>query len=139
MLKINKKVEYALMALRFMSENKADGPTSARELCDRFQTPFDTTAKVMQAMNNAGILSSVQGTKGGYTLAKKLEDISYLEISEIVEGKKEASICHSKGKPCDLLSNCNIHAPVASLNIKINSYLGTLTLKELFSGNELGL
>ena len=68
MLKINKKVEYALMALKFMAEEKAIGKiTSAREICDKFNTPFDTTAKVMQAMNHHKILNSVKGTKGGYT------------------------------------------------------------------------
>ena len=71
MLKINKKVEYALMALKFMADkthsaipNNQDNEvvilTSAREICDEFNTPFDTTAKVMQLMNNHDILKSVK-------------------------------------------------------------------------------
>ena len=63
MIKINKKVEYALMVLKLMSDRDETELTSAREVCEMFKTPFDTTSKVMQIMNNAGILSSVQGVK----------------------------------------------------------------------------
>ena len=66
MLKINKKVEYALIALKLMLEKEQGELTTAREVSDKFHTPFDTTAKVMQMMNSARMLESVKGVKGGY-------------------------------------------------------------------------
>ena len=58
MLKITKKVEYALIVLKYMGEHPFGELHSAREICDKFKLPFDTTAKVMQSMNNKGLLNS---------------------------------------------------------------------------------
>jgi Rrf2 family protein len=129
---MNKKVEYALMVLKVIAEKPAQSLTSARELCDELKTPFDTTAKVMQVMNNNEILKSVQGIKGGYFLNIPLEKITYLDLVRMIEGKKEIGrICTSTKGTCELINSCNIITPVDILNKKLNSYLDTLTLKDL--------
>ncbi len=130
MLKINRKVEYALMTLKFMTTKKRDDLTSAREICERFKIPFDTTAKVMQQMGHHGILDSVQGVKGGYTLITDLSKISYMDLNRIIEGKSDAIGCEN-GRPCHLKDFCNIMGPVIKLNKKLGSYLEKTNLKEL--------
>jgi Rrf2 family protein len=129
MIKINRKVEYALMVLKLMSEREAGELTSAREVCDRFKTPFDTTAKVMQQLNLAGILVSVKGVKGGYQLNCDLAQISYLQLVELIEGKSFATDC-SDG-PCELYGSCNISGPIQRLNQYLTGIFSTLSLKEL--------
>ena len=138
MLKINKKVEYALMALKFMADKNDQTPlVSAREVCDLFQTPFDTTAKVMQVMNNHDILKSVKGIKGGYFLNRPLSSITYMELVQMIEGKDEIGrVCISNKGTCDLMSHCNISTPVENLNRKLNLFLENLTLSELLQGTE---
>lgn len=127
------------MALKYLSDqsNKAesDGLISAREICDEFNTPFDTTAKVMQTMNNHGLLKSVKGIKGGYSLLKPLDQISYMELVMMIEGKDEiGKACVSTKGRCELFEKCNIVTPVEQLNKKLNIYLETLTLAELLNG-----
>ena len=95
MLKINKKTEYALMALKFIGERENGALVTVREICDVLKTPFDTTAKVMQAMNHHGILKSMQGIRGGYTLSRPLTEISYMEITKIAEGIQEEGVCQT--------------------------------------------
>ena len=138
MLKINKKVEYALMALKFMADKNDSTPlVSAREICDVFHTPFDTTAKVMQVMNNHDILKSVKGIKGGYSLSKSLTDITYMELVQMIEGREELGrVCSNHKGTCELLGKCNIATPVENLNRKLNSFLENLTLAELLQGTE---
>lgn len=142
MLKINKKVEYALMALKFMADkalHSSDGAalTSAREICDHFNTPFDTTAKVMQLMNNQHILKSTKGIKGGYSLNKNLNEITYMELVRLIEGKEHIGrVCESKHGTCELFGKCNIATPVEKLNRKLSQFLETLTLAELLHGSE---
>ena len=135
MLKINKKVEYALMTLKYMSQKSEHELTSAREVCDTFGTPFDTTAKVMQALNSASILNSLKGIKGGYGLKKSLNQISYMELVELIEGKRPESLCVNHKGLCELHNKCNIITPIDQLNNLLSSYLETLTLDELFNGN----
>lgn len=133
MIKINKKVEYALVSIKYMATKPDQDLTSAREICDRFKTPFDTTAKVLQIMNNHGVLISVKGIKGGYQLALPLRDITYLQLVNMIENKKESigSYCESSKGPCELYSTCNIVEPIEMLNDKIYQFLESLTLEEL--------
>ena len=146
MLKINKKVEYALMALKHLSNehsrklssgNDEVELISAREICDLYGTPFDTVAKVMQVMNANDLLKSVKGIKGGYYLNKNLNDITYMQLVRMIEGKEEIGrVCHSQKGLCELYDKCNIVTPVEQLNKKLNQFLETLTIQELLHGTE---
>jgi len=136
MLKINKRVEYALMALKFIASNKEEDLTSAREICDNFKTPFDTTAKVMQKMNTAGILKSVKGIKGGYSLNTPLSKITYMDLVCLIEGKTVSRVCETDKGLCENYNLCNIIHPVEQLNRILTDFLKELTLEELLLGTQ---
>lgn len=132
MIKINKKIEYAMIALKYIATQEEGKLTSAREICDRFHTPFDTTAKVLQVMNNKGLLSSTKGIKGGYTLTRPLSQITFTELGRMIEGKESfGKFCENSKGVCDLYGICNIVTPIEVLNNKVNSFLSELTLEEL--------
>ena len=139
MLKMNKKVEYALMALKFIADRalielglgEEHTLTSAREICDSLNTPFDTTAKVMQLMNNHEILKSTKGIKGGYSLNMDLSQITYMDLVRMIEGKDIGRVCVTTKGTCEHFGKCNIATPVEILNRKLNLFLETLTLAEL--------
>ena len=135
MIKINRKIEYALMALKLMKEKNLSELTTAREVCDRFETPFDTTSKVMQLMNNCGILLSHKGVKGGYTLARDLSEVSYMELVELIEGKSFMMDCHEG--PCDLYHKCNITQPIKRLNDYLINIFNSISLNELLAEDNL--
>jgi Rrf2 family protein len=135
MLKINRKVEYALMVLKFVAERTDGELTSAREICELFGTPFDPTAKVMQQLNLSGILTSVKGVKGGYTLARPLTELSYLELVEIIDGKKPLVDC-AEGE-CALVGTCNVSAPLKRFNNYLTSMLSNLSVEELVMEHDL--
>jgi Rrf2 family protein len=135
MIKINRKVEYALMVLKMMQDKERADLTTAREVCDLYELPFDTTAKVMQQMNGAGILHSHKGVKGGYTLARDLSSISYIELAELIEGKSFMMDCHEG--PCDLFHSCNISQPIKRLNDYILNIFRSLSLQELLAEDNL--
>lgn len=91
----------------------------------------------MQQMNNQEILKSTKGIKGGYSLNKNLDEITYMELVRLVEGKKEIGrVCTGNKGTCELFDKCNITTPVEKLNSKLNAFLETLTLNELLMGAE---
>ena len=138
MLKITKKVEYALIVLKYMRELPLGELHTTREICDKFHLPFDTTAKVMQSMNHQGLLKSLQGIKGGYVLNADLEKINFLGLVEIIEGRIPELFCEtSKGGFCHLTESCNIVAPVNRLNKKVRKFLSLLSVEELLFENIL--
>lgn len=135
MIKINRKIEYALMALKLMKEKQIGELTTAREVCDCFSTPFDSTSRVMQQLNNAGILLSHKGVKGGYSLTKDLSLVSYMELVEMIEGKSFMMDCHEG--PCDLFQTCNISQPIKRLNDYLINIFNSISLNELLAEDNI--
>lgn len=130
MNRLNRKVEYALMALKFMAAKPAGALTSAKEISDALNLPFDATARVLQAMAHAGFLRVVQGAHGGYGIVKDLSEISFHQLVEIIEGPLEIARClHNEG--CDLSSKCNIQSPMSVLNSKLAEFYQGLRLDEI--------
>jgi Rrf2 family protein len=129
MIKINKKVEYAMIALKHISQINQEHVTTAREICDIYSTPFDTMSKVMQILGKHQILKSTQGLKGGYQLSRPLADINYLELVEIIEGTTAAKDCIAQN--CHLISTCNITKPILRLNEELEGFLKNLNMKRL--------
>ena len=121
------------MALRYIAEKNKSELTTAREVCDRFNTPFDTTSKVLQTMNQKGILVSVKGLHGGYTIAKPLSEISFKDFIQLIDGKSHESFCEGAKGFCELHNVCNIKSPLEIVNEKISNYLKTITLQDLLS------
>ena len=133
MLKINKKVEYALIVLKHFETMPKDTLITARMVCEKYKTPFDTTSRVMQIMNQKSILRSSQGVNGGYLLNINLLDINYLQLTEMIEGKNLNHNCSDL--KCSLISTCNITKPIIRLNDLLNNFFKNLSIKELLTEN----
>jgi Rrf2 family protein len=121
-------MEYSLMALKHILDKKSGELTSAREISSQYSIPLDTTAKILQKLTSTSVLVSLQGPKGGYSFNKSVNEVSYLDIFQIIEGKSEVVDC----EPCQINSTCNISTPLKNLNKYLIQYFNGLTLRELF-------
>ncbi len=127
-------MEYSLVALKYMSGKIPGELTSAKEVSDKFHTPFDVTARVMQALAQKGLLKSEQGPLGGYSIAKDMSRISFYDLLEIIEGPTQIVKCLQKDEACDVQAHCNIVSPVQTLNQKLVQFYSGLKLKDLIVG-----
>jgi Rrf2 family protein len=133
MLKITRKIEYALMALKYLCENK-DRAISAREICDKFNTPFDTVSKSLQILNTNNVVTAIKGKNGGYKLDYDLSTLSFYRFCQLIEQKEMDSNCTLE---CELSESCNISTPLTSLNNYLKEFLNSLTLENLLFENTL--
>ncbi|MBI2981574.1 MAG: Rrf2 family transcriptional regulator [Deltaproteobacteria bacterium] len=134
MLHFNRKTEYALMALEHMARrgNAAETVMSAREIAVSHRIPHPILAKGMQLLANKGFIKSVQGTKGGYVLAKNPEEITVENIVSIFEGSLAVAECFKEEKiSCPQWDGCLIKGPFSELNRKIHALLAQTTVKQL--------
>lgn len=132
MNKINRKLEYALMALKHMSQKIPGELTSAKEVSDSFHTPFDATARVMQQMaQKGGLLRAEYGANGGYQITKDLAKISIHDLVEIIEGPTALVKCLHKEAPCEIQGTCNIVSPITNLNQRLTEFYKSVSLKDL--------
>ena len=70
MLRLSKKADYALIAMKHLALRGDRGSSSAREIAEQFDIPIELMAKVLQRLVRRGLLGSHQGTHGGYQLAR---------------------------------------------------------------------
>lgn len=131
MNRLNRKIEYSLIALKHMSRKMPGELTSAKEIAERYQSPFDATARVMQLMAQNGILKSEQGAQGGYQITKDLSKVSLQDLIQTVQGPTSIAKCLGEKEPCELQNSCNIVSPVSVLNHRLAEFYKNLTLKEL--------
>lgn len=133
MTKINRKIEYALMALKFMLAKRPGELSSAKEICEQTGAAFDATAKVMQVLAHHGILKSEQGVNGGYQIIKDLAKVSFYDLSELLLGPVAVVKCVKTEEPCDLFEKCNIKSPIMNINNKLIEFYKNLNLKEVLN------
>ena len=137
MLKISRKVEYALMALQYMRGQQAGQVVSAKDLCATYQVAFPVLSKVLQNLAAAGVLRSEQGAHGGYQLARPLTDVTFGELSEAVLGPMQFSYClHRDRVRCQLAECCNVISPVVRLSNRIEELFHSMSLEELLQAEE---
>ncbi|MBI2500690.1 MAG: Rrf2 family transcriptional regulator, partial [Deltaproteobacteria bacterium] len=131
MLHFNRKTEYALLALEHMAHS--DGfKASTREISETQRIPYPVLAKIMQLLANRGLIKSVQGTKGGYLLAKDPNDITVENIVHIFEGPVAVAECFKEEKiSCPQWDGCLIKGPFSELNRKIHRLLAQTTVSQL--------
>ena len=131
MKRLNRKVEYALMALKVMASKRAGELTTAKEVVDRTGGPFDAIARVLQQLAQRSILKSEQGAHGGYLLIRDLARVSLHELNEIVIGPHALTKCLHHDEGCGLKAKCNILSPVAILNRRLTEFYQSLSVGEL--------
>ena len=84
MVKISKKLKYALEAVLDISYNSSTEPTQSREITYRQGIPQRYLEQVMQRLVRAGLLKGVRGPRGGYRLARERRRITVGDIARIV-------------------------------------------------------
>ena len=129
MLKITRKVEYALIAVRHLKENPRK-LISASEISNLYGIPKEVLAKTMQKLAGANIVSSVKGPHGGYKATRKASKITLNDFFEILEGPTAIMDCYFDSG-CNHLTNCNIRGPINKINDSIRNLFDNLTLADI--------
>ena len=133
MLKVSRQVEYALIALKHMSDAGVDQVTAVRELCEVHHLPFDVISRALQRLAKHGILKSVRGVGGGYRVVGDLGQVSLLDLMTIVDGDVALVPCVSETPrcKCDNQDDCNIQPSMMSLNDRLGGFFRTISVLEL--------
>lgn len=134
MLQIPKKVEYALIAIRHMAIQPTQSVITAKEVADRYQIPYEVMAKVLQKLAKVGLVVSHYGLYGGYTLARRPNDIRVSEVFEAIEGKSNVALvqCEAENpENCSIHTTCTIKDPLVKLQDGINSIFQHMTVSEM--------
>ena len=85
-MRVSLKATYGIMAALDLALQNGSAPVQAKAIAKRQAIPLRFLEQVLHAMKKAGIVDSLRGAQGGYTLGKKPEDVSLAEIVEALDG-----------------------------------------------------
>jgi Rrf2 family protein len=130
MLKLTKKADYGLIALRHLA-SMPGATASAKEMAEAYHLPVPLLAKVLQQLTRAGILRSVAGTNGGYKLARDAKRISALEVVRAIDGPVILTHCFTEHGTCEQSETCTVREPLRRVHEAILELLNKFTITDL--------
>lgn len=134
-------VEYGIHSLLVMLD--ADGhPLSSRDLADFQNISHSLLAKIFPKLEKAGIVRASEGVRGGYRLARRPDQISFLEIVDAIEGRKPLFDCQEIRGRCAVFdgpsppdwvthSVCAVHVVMLRAEKSMRDTLASQSLADL--------
>jgi FeS assembly SUF system regulator len=133
MLRLSKKADYALIAMKHLTLREGQGAASAREIAEQYSIPVELMAKVLQRLARRGLLSSQQGTRGGYQLARQSGTISVADVIQAIDGPLTVTACSAQNERCGQFATCNVRDPLWKIRERIVTALATCSVSEMAS------
>jgi len=137
-LRLTKKADYGLIAVKHLAERVGSGvpqACSARDLAVEYSIPQEALAKILQRLTRKGLLISTQGANGGYILARSPAQISLLEVIRAIEGPLFITTCFT-ARVCEQSGSCTIREPLRKVNETLAGFLEKITIADVCDGAE---
>jgi Rrf2 family protein len=133
MLSLNRKTDYALVALAHMAD-RAGQWSSAREIAQRSDIPLPLLMNVLKSLHQGQILRSTRGVRGGYQIAADLERLSLFDLTRAV-AQADVTPENPGGEPecCGRykIDKTGLHGPVHAFHHKLRQFLKAVKLSDL--------
>lgn len=133
MLSLNRKTDYALVALADMADRPGEW-ASAREIAGRRDVPPALLMNVLKTLHGAGILRSTRGMRGGYRIAADMERLSLFDLVKVLE-KTDRTPEANGGEPACCgrytINRSGLHGPVHAFHHKLRQFLRSVMVSDL--------
>jgi FeS assembly SUF system regulator len=132
-MRLTHLADYAVVMMTAAARRDAHARLSAAELSTETGVPLPTAQKLMGKLAAAGLLTSVRGFGGGFTLARGITEISLADIVEAVEGPIAMTQCSGsdEASDCALDAHCRVKPHMGMVGEKVRGALNAVTLQEL--------
>jgi Rrf2 family protein len=108
-MQITRASDYAVRLTIHLATTPGSARVHGRALACAIDGPESFVSKVLQQLVQAAVVTSQRGTRGGFQLARRAEDISLLEVVEAIEGQTEINLCVPQGPNCSRKQWCGAH------------------------------
>ena len=129
MLRLTKKMLYALEAVVDIAYNAGADPAQSREITRRQGIPQRYLEQVMQRLVRAGVLKGVRGPRGGYNLARERRRITVGEVARVVYAEEGEDLLDCE--PCSDLSEKVVRPLWRDVREGIMERLDSITIDDL--------
>ena len=135
-MKLSTKGRYGLRALIDLAQNGGEQPVSITSISTRQDISERYLEQLMSMLKKAGIVRSVRGAQGGYTLTRRPDEYTVGMILRLTEGSLAPVACLEK-KPnrCPKAAECKTLQMWEGFEKLVNDYFGNITIADLVNSN----
>ena len=131
-MKISTKGRYALRIMIELAMNTGEKPVSLKQISKNQDISAKYLESIISTLNKAGFVFSTRGNSGGYVLAKDASLYTIGSILRTTEGSLSPVNClECEPNRCKRSKDCLTLPLWENINTLVNSYLDSITLKDL--------
>lgn len=136
----SKSCNYAIKACIFIARNSLEEKkVGFVDVSKEIDSPQAFTAKILQILVKAGIIDSVKGVNGGFSIPKKkIASIYLVQIVDAIDGDQVFHGCGLGLAQCSETHPCPVHEKFKSIRDALANMLKTTNLEELALGIKSG-
>ncbi len=131
MIRLTRTSDYGIVLMAHLAGCSDRAPHNAREVAADAQLPLPMVSKILKALARQGLLVSHRGAKGGYSLARRPEEISAADMITALEGPIGLTECTVHPGHCVQESSCHVREPWQRINAVVRQALVDVTLADL--------
>ncbi len=129
-MRLTTKGRFAVTAMIDLGMRQHRGPVTLAGISERQKISLSYLEQLFGRLRRSGIVDSVRGPGGGYTLARPMHEISVADIIRAVDEPIDATQCGGLGN-CHDDHECMTHELWTKLNEHIYLYLEGVDLASL--------
>ena len=130
-MRISTKGRYGLRTLMDIAMHQDAGAVTLNEVANRQAISVKYLWQVINPLKTAGLLNVTRGAKGGYVLARNPEEISMLQVVNILEGPLSLVECLSQDVACNHIDTCVARSVWQEVNGAVEKALAGITLADV--------
>jgi FeS assembly SUF system regulator len=130
MLRVSKLTDYGTVVMTYLAR-ESDRLHSVSEIAAEIRLAAPTVSKILKQLVREGLVISHRGVKGGYSLARRPQQISMVEIIDALEGPVGLTECGSAPGLCLQESLCSIRTNWQRINGAVREALAGVSLAEM--------
>ncbi len=127
----SRQCEYALQAVLYLALKPQGEMTSIKEVTKRLDIPYHFVAKILQDLTYKGLLISMKGPTGGFSLAMPSKDITLFHIVEAIDGVDFTRNCVMGFPECSGKNPCAVHGRWGAIRDGLYSMLVSRNIAEM--------
>jgi Rrf2 family protein len=128
---LSKSCEYGLRATLYLSTLESDGYVSIGKISEELDISFPFLTKIFQKLNDADLLTSQRGPKGGVALTKSPDEVTLYEIVVAIDGDELFEECVLGLPGCGDAEPCPLHNQWTAKRDQVETMFRSATLAEL--------
>jgi Rrf2 family protein len=130
-MRLTRAGEYAVRCMVYLAFKGKGVLVSKQEIAKHADIPPHFLAKIAQDLARAFMITIKQGPKGGYSLLKNPEDISLLEVVEVMIGEIYLNECVGRPVTCRVSKSCAVQKVWRDARTQLRDTLAGVNLAEL--------